>query len=213
MTRKEREMEQRREEMLKAAKELFLKKGYDALTIKEIAEKAEFSRLTIYSYFKSKIDILIPIIIRGFREDTENYIKNTKDCKSNYEKLKMYGRSQCLFFKKNPGFHLLIVQFRKHSLNKEKISKRNLLLLQESNKNSEEHFSKIIKEGIKNKEFRKDLNIKVSQQYFFKSIFAIVHPFVFNDKLDLSELDLEMEYLLRAFITRNFENKLNKKGD
>jgi AcrR family transcriptional regulator len=52
--RKEREKEDLKRSILDAAKELFLEKGYDQTSIRNIAEKIEYSPTTIYLYFKDK---------------------------------------------------------------------------------------------------------------------------------------------------------------
>ncbi|KQC12884.1 MAG: hypothetical protein APR63_10025 [Desulfuromonas sp. SDB] len=200
MKRREREIEQRREDMLKSAQELFIKKGYNGVTIKEIAEKAEFSRITMYSYFKSKMDILVAIIARMFAYSFQSYFELIGKTESNYEKLKMYGLHEYQMFSRSPGSHLLIVQFRQHRLDREKISKRNLVELEQTNNYAAKLFSKIIKEGIEQGEFRCDLDIELSRKFFSKATFAIVHPYVFQTETDLSQLEKELEYLLRAFI-------------
>ena len=55
--RRERERERRREQILDAARELLLKKGYYHISMRQIATLAELGVGTIYSYFKSKEDI------------------------------------------------------------------------------------------------------------------------------------------------------------
>jgi AcrR family transcriptional regulator len=44
--------------ILDAARELFLKNGVDKTSMDEIAKEADYSKSTIYVYFKSKDDIL-----------------------------------------------------------------------------------------------------------------------------------------------------------
>lgn len=53
-TRKEREKERRKAQILEAAQEVFRRKGYQATTMDEVAEEAEFSKGTLYLYFGSK---------------------------------------------------------------------------------------------------------------------------------------------------------------
>lgn len=55
--RKEREKEQRLRAILKAARRLFISKGYENTTMLDIAEAAELSRRTLYHYFTSKEEI------------------------------------------------------------------------------------------------------------------------------------------------------------
>ncbi len=51
-----------RERMIKAAIDLFYKKGYPATTIRDIGNKANISTSVIYHYFKDKEEILFEII-------------------------------------------------------------------------------------------------------------------------------------------------------
>jgi len=55
--RKEREKQQRREEIIQAAEKVFFTKGFDKSTMDDIAESAELSKGTLYLYFKSKEDL------------------------------------------------------------------------------------------------------------------------------------------------------------
>lgn len=54
--------------ILMAAKELFLAKGFEATTLRNIAEKIEFSPSTIYQYFKDKNEIFYTIHAEAFSE-------------------------------------------------------------------------------------------------------------------------------------------------
>lgn len=64
--RKLREREQLKELILKAAREIFLEKGYEDTSIRGIAERAEYSPGTIYLYFKDKDSILYELKKEGF---------------------------------------------------------------------------------------------------------------------------------------------------
>lgn len=54
-----------REQIMIAAERLFLEKGFVQTTIDDISKASEYSRRTIYSYYKSKDDILYHIIEKG----------------------------------------------------------------------------------------------------------------------------------------------------
>lgn len=63
--RKEREKEERREEILDAAEKVFTEKGLAAATMDEIAERAELGKSTLYLYYKSKEDLYLAVTMRG----------------------------------------------------------------------------------------------------------------------------------------------------
>jgi len=55
--RKQREKEQRRREIMDAAKKIFSAKGFNRSTMEEIASEAELSPGTLYLYFKNKEEL------------------------------------------------------------------------------------------------------------------------------------------------------------
>ena len=56
--RRAREKEQLRQEILGAARDLFVREGYENLSMRRVAQKIEYSPTTIYLYFKDKTDLL-----------------------------------------------------------------------------------------------------------------------------------------------------------
>lgn len=61
-SRKEKAAEQRRAEILKAAGDIFMRKGYEATTMPEIAKSAGVAAGTIYLYFPSKRELFITVV-------------------------------------------------------------------------------------------------------------------------------------------------------
>ncbi len=68
LSRRERERLARRGEILDAARRVFGARGYDGATLAEIAQKAEFAKGTLYSYFGSKAELFTALVERGFGE-------------------------------------------------------------------------------------------------------------------------------------------------
>lgn len=60
--------EQTRNAILAAAKALFSTRGFDAVTIREIAKKAKCSHTTIYLYFQDKEDLLFQLAFPLLKE-------------------------------------------------------------------------------------------------------------------------------------------------
>jgi AcrR family transcriptional regulator len=75
ISRSEREKLAKRKSILAAARDLFFEKGYQMTTMEEIAERADFSKRTIYIYFKNKDDLYISVTIEGFLIIEEQLIK------------------------------------------------------------------------------------------------------------------------------------------
>ena len=57
LSRKDRERERHRKEILSAAERIFARKGYQGTAVEEIAKEAEFAVGTIYKFFKGKEEL------------------------------------------------------------------------------------------------------------------------------------------------------------
>jgi AcrR family transcriptional regulator len=61
-TRRDRQIQRKRQEILAAATRVFAEKGYASATTRDIANEADLGESTLYNYFQSKRDILLGII-------------------------------------------------------------------------------------------------------------------------------------------------------
>ena len=89
--RKERELHRQEENkrfILQAAEKIFVQKGYRLATVDDIAGEAQFSKATLYRYFKSKSDICFEIIYSSFKESYDGIKKIQMRELSAEEKLK-----------------------------------------------------------------------------------------------------------------------------
>src|SRR3954451_4588688 len=64
--RKSRQKESTRQEILDAARDLFVHEGYGSVSIRKIADKVEYAPGTIYLYFRDKAEILDTICEETF---------------------------------------------------------------------------------------------------------------------------------------------------
>ena len=66
--RREREKEERRQSILRAAREVFFEHGFHRATVDNVAGRAEVSKGTVYLYFESKETILAHLLLEGLDE-------------------------------------------------------------------------------------------------------------------------------------------------
>jgi len=95
--RKEREKESRRESIVDAAEKMIQVKGFEGMTIDDVAVIAELGKGTIYLYFKNKTDLYHAVICRGLKILKSSFEKEIKNKKTGMEKLVAIGRSYFQF--------------------------------------------------------------------------------------------------------------------
>ncbi len=79
--RKQREKENRRQQILDAARKVFSQKGFSNATMEEIASEAELSPGTLYLYFKNKEELYasLSLMILQFLSTSVDRINNEKN--------------------------------------------------------------------------------------------------------------------------------------
>jgi AcrR family transcriptional regulator len=118
--RKERQKEELRLKILQAARELFMLKGFDDTSIRNIAEKIEYSPTTIYLYFKDKDDIFFALHREGFAL-LNQYFKPLAHVADPFERLKAINKAYIAFAMENGEFYdlMFIIRSPMKSLDKE----------------------------------------------------------------------------------------------
>lgn len=90
--RKEREREEMRELILKAAEEIIASEGIEKLSVRKIAAKIEYSPAIIYHYFKDKDDIVNQQMQRGYGKIMRALASANIASKNSEERLKELTR-------------------------------------------------------------------------------------------------------------------------
>jgi len=96
-----------RQSILATARELFLLKGFEATTIRNIAEKIECSPSTIYQHFKDKNEIFYTIHSESFAE-LVRYLNASEMHKNPMDQLIALGQIYIQFALENPELYDLM---------------------------------------------------------------------------------------------------------
>lgn len=103
LTRKERERQFRRQEIMDAAETLFAEKGFHGTTLDDIAEAAEFGKGTIYNYFESKEEIYRTIIFDLLEGGTEALKQLDASCEDFIDLIGNHIQAMVTFLLQNPN--------------------------------------------------------------------------------------------------------------
>jgi len=109
--RKAKEKEELKSLILRAAKQLFVEKGIEKTTIRNIANAIEYSVGTVYVYYKDKNDILHDLHSQGFKQlgSEMRVLFNVADP---MERLKALGRVYLKFAMENPDMYDLMFSMK-----------------------------------------------------------------------------------------------------
>jgi AcrR family transcriptional regulator len=105
--RKQREREEMQALILDAAKTLFVERGFEATSMRAIAEKIEYSVGTIYLYYKDKNALIQDLHAEGFMRMNRDMgvLQLVRDP---FEKLLAMGRAYVQFSLDNPDYYELM---------------------------------------------------------------------------------------------------------
>lgn len=109
--RRETEKKEMRGLVLETAMRLFLKEGFERVTIRAIAQEIEYSPATIYLYFSDKSEILYALQALGF----EKLIRQQQEVlsiKDPWKRLRRHGKVYVDFALKNPEYYDLMFIMR-----------------------------------------------------------------------------------------------------
>jgi len=105
--RREREKEALRQDILDAARELFVKEGYENVSMRRVAEKIEYSPTTIYLYFEDKASLLYAICEETFAKLAKRQEAIARDSDEPIETLRQVCRAYVDFGLKYPNHYKL----------------------------------------------------------------------------------------------------------
>lgn len=105
--RKERERDQLRRSILDAARELFVKEGYAAVTMRRIAERIEYSPTAIYLHFADKDQLVRGLCAHDFAVFAAQFAKLERVAEP-LERLRRAGHAYVDFALAHPNHYRLL---------------------------------------------------------------------------------------------------------
>ena len=98
----------RRDEILKAASEIFVTDGYERATIRKIAQEVGISATALYIHFKDKDAIFLELSKDGLRGLETIHLELTRTVTDPVERVRLMMRAYIAFGRKNPSLYWLL---------------------------------------------------------------------------------------------------------
>jgi AcrR family transcriptional regulator len=102
--RKEREKEQRRRAIVRAAKKLIGRHGVEGMSMSQLALATELNKATLYLYFGDKDDLVDAIVYEGLVLLEKEFRKENREKLSGLEKVLGLVRATFAFYKSQPVY-------------------------------------------------------------------------------------------------------------
>lgn len=113
LPRREREKQQRRNSIIDAAQNLFFQRGFDGVSMDEIARDLELSKPALYRYFRNKESLYLAVVLRGMVTLRDTLKEAVEKEKTGRQKILGYVRSFCFNYARgHPDYYRLVVVAR-----------------------------------------------------------------------------------------------------
>lgn len=159
LSRREKEKRARELEIINAAEKVFFDKGYDGASMDEIAAEAQFTKRTVYQYFKNKEDLYFAVALKWFKRLFGYFEEALAKGANGYEKFRLSGLAYYRFSKDFPSAFRLLNYCNLIKNNKD--SSSNFQEMMSIGNKMFQIFAATIEEGKKDGSVRADLDPKL----------------------------------------------------
>ncbi|HMB22142.1 MAG: TetR/AcrR family transcriptional regulator [Chloroflexota bacterium] len=167
----EEEQARRRKEIFHASVHLFLNKGFNETSMREIAEAAGIGKSTLYDYFRTKDEILLSFVEDEIQRLTERAKEITKQEVGAQEKLRQMMFAYMDYLAANEDFYM------KLSTEVQRLAQESLARIQRKRHALQDMLRDIIDEGVQEGCFR-----PVDSLLATRVIFTALTPAVYTTR-------------------------------
>jgi AcrR family transcriptional regulator len=184
----EEKQENRRHEIFHKVVNVFLKKGFQETSMREIAEAAGLGKSTLYDYFKTKDDILVYYFEDQLSDLTEAAQKITMQNKSADKRLREVVKMHLEFLQANKSL------FMKLSMEAQRLKPDSQKPIQVKRHTYQDLIRALIDEGIREGAFR-----KVDSLLAARILITAMAPVVFTARPTSSSQEAAMKDVMNIF--------------
>ena len=196
LTRKERDKQLRKTDLLSAAEHLFALKGYDRATMQDIAREAQYATGTAYLYFKDKESLYFSLLEEKISEMMSTIKEKTSVTKDIKEKFSILIYESLIFFENNQDFfHIFISETSKFRWVIDKKIDASELMLDLMN-----YIADIIREAQQKKIIRSDFNAERIADIFTAILGTVILGLLKEKPGQFGELKVTASYIFDLFM-------------
>ena len=204
LERRGKEKDSRKKLILKSARTLFFKKGFNNVTVDEIAKSSELGKGSIYLYFNSKEEIYAQILLNDIEDFNQQVSVLLNKKKIAADLLVEFSNIYVDFFFNDGELFRILMTYMLQPAKMNLTEKLNSQILT-ANARSIDVIGKILKLGVSSKEFSANINLKQNQNAIWGLLNGIISLYIFSgspikrrERID-STIKLALEVFIKGF--------------
>ena len=197
--RRQREKEQRAQDIVDAAEKVIFSKGYEKATMDEIAEAAELSKGTLYLYYKTKEELYQAIALRGNAILRKMAQAALRDDMSGLEKIITITQAYFRFYEQERPYFDALHYMDTSEMTPEAIHERHEAF--ERSENALYLLRDVIAQGIEDGSIRPDADPMKQALLVWGQALGVLQVMMSKECMMVDVLKVQREDLMNAFYT------------
>ena len=179
LERRGKEKDSRKKLILKSARTLFFKKGFNNVTVDEIAKSSELGKGSIYLYFNSKEEIYAQILLNDIEDFNQQVFVLLNKKKIAADLLVEFSEIYVDFFFNDGELFRILMTYMLQPAKMNLTEKLNSQILT-ANARSIDVIGKILQLGVSSNEFPANINLKQNQNAIWGLLNGIISLYIFS---------------------------------
>lgn len=175
MSRKDIERATRRRFILNAARRVFTKKGVEETSMDDIAGEAEYTRRTLYAYFRSRDEIYLSIFLEDMEARRQLQQNAVAKAGNGLEKIRVWGEAFYEYARRNPHAMQLQLYWDFRGVNESMISRTVFSGFQAINQKLAEDLRDMFRQGRTDGSLRRDIDVDMCISQYLYTLRAVIN--------------------------------------
>jgi AcrR family transcriptional regulator len=175
MGRKDVEREARRRFILDAARRVFAKKGVEDTSMDDIAGEAEYTRRTLYAYFKSRDEIYLSIFIEDMEARRRVQLDAVAGAGDGLKQIRSWGEAFYDYARQHPHAMRLQLYWDFRGIDRSGVSGRVFSRFEAINNALAEDLREMFRRGVADGSLRRNIDIDMCISQYLYALRAVIN--------------------------------------
>jgi TetR/AcrR family transcriptional regulator len=175
MSRREVERETRRNFILDAARRIFAKKGVEETSMDDIAGEAEYTRRTLYAYFRSRDEICVSIFLEDMEARRDLQQAAVAKAGNGLERIRVWGQTFYEYARQNPHAMRLQLYWDFRGIDESRISRDIFSRFEAINYKLAEDLRDMFRQGVADGSLRPEINADMCISQYLYTLRAVLN--------------------------------------